>query len=205
MFRLIIARDARLAFRRGGGAFAGGGFCLMAFGLFAFGLGPDALRRHAAEALLLAVLLSLLLSLPGLFARDHEDGSLEQYALHPAALEWLLAAKLAAFWLTAALPLILLSPLLCLMAGLGGLELRHAVLMLLLATPALASIGMLGGALTLSAAREGLAQALAVLPLYVPVLIFATGMQWPLLAGLSLASVPLSCYVSAWLVRLALE
>ena len=119
---LLFTRDLALAYRRGGGALAAAGFCLVAFCVFAFALGPEVLHASAHAVLAVAVFLACLLALPGLFARDAQDGTLEQYLLAPAPLEALVAAKLAAFWCAFALPLLALTPLLALMAGMSGLE-----------------------------------------------------------------------------------
>ncbi len=205
MIYLIFTRDVKLAFRRGGGAFAALAFCLMVFAVFAFSLGPVALHEHAARIAAVAVLLSCLLSLPNLFERDAEDGTLEQYMLSGTTLEWLVLAKLAAFWVASALPLILLAPLLALMGGLPGEAATQLAWALLLATPALCAVGALGAALT----RGGITQALVVLPLFIPPLIFVAeagrGGAYALLFGMSLIAVPLACLVCTALLRFSYD
>ena len=122
-----------------------------------------------------AVLLAGLLALDTLFRGDHEDGSLEQLVLSPHPLSLLLACKIAVHWLSTALPLILVAPLLG--------ELMHVdetlrwllPATLLLATPLLSLIGAVCVALTVGMHRSGMLLALLVLPLYVPVLIFGAG------------------------------
>lgn len=207
--RRVFLRDLRIAPRRGGGLFATLGFCLMVFCAFAFSLGPEALHAVAPRVLVTCVLLSLLLALPNLFERDDEDGTLEQYLLAPGALEWLVLAKLAAFWLTAALPLILLAPLLALMADLSGEAMCTLLITLALSTPTLCAVGALSAALTLGIRRSGITQALIVLPLYIPPLIFAAGADMQgagtLLAAMALIAVPVSCLLSAVLLRITVE
>jgi heme exporter protein B len=207
---LLFKRDVLLALRRGGGTFATLSFCIIVFCLFAFSLGPEALAVQAPRILAVTVLLSCLLALPGLFERDHDDGTLEQYVLRPLALEWLVLAKLASFWLTSALPLVLLAPLLGMAAGMNAVALGSLTVALLLATPTLVAIGAIGAALTLGLRKSGLTQALILLPLYVPVLIFTAGAgeadaPLMLLAALLLASLPLSGMVSAGLLRIMTE
>lgn len=206
---LIFRRDVLIAFRRGGGTFATLAFSVMVFSIFAFGLGPEQLRGVAPGVLTVTILLSCLLALPNLFERDHEDGTLEQYLVQPVAMEWLTLAKLLACWCTAALPLILVSPLLGLMAGMDIKSAAQLILALLLASPSLIAVGALGAALTLGA-RRGFAQALILLPLYIPVLVFtATAGEREgatlMLAGMALIALPLSCFLSAVVLRLAQE
>lgn len=207
---LLFRRDLLIAFRRGGGTWATLAFCLIVFAVFAFSLGPKALHDNAGRVLAVAVLLSCLVSLPGLFERDFDDGTLEQYLVQPLALEWLVLAKLLAFWLTAAVPLIVLAPLLSLMGGLSAADAGALALALLLATPTLSAMGAVGAALTLGLRRGGITQALIVLPLYIPPLIFtATVLEnstaYALLAGILLIAVPVSCLLSTALLRLTAD
>lgn len=207
MILLLFKRDLSIAFRRGGGMLATLGFCALVFACFAFSLGPEALHAYAPNVLLVAVLLSFMLSLPNVFERDHADGTLEQLLLQPTALEWVVFSKLIAFWCICALPLIALVPLLSLMADLNAARTYFLLLTLLLATPTLSAIGVLGAAFTLGVKRAGLTQALIVLPLYIPVLIFAASAEsagaMAMLAAFALVSSPLSCLLAAGLLRLS--
>lgn len=166
------------------------------------------LQRIAAGTVLVALLLAGLLSLDALFRSDLEDGSLEQLVLSPHPLALLLACKIAVHWLTTALPLLVCAPLLGELLNLPP-ALRPVLLASLgLSTPLLSLIGAVCVALTVGMRRSGMLLSLLVLPLYVPVLIFAAGacnaaqnglaFTAPLLwlgAGLALSLVlaPLAC------------
>jgi len=80
--------------------------------------------------------------------------------------------KIAAHWLTTALPLVLAAPLLGVMLNLDAGAAPLLILSMLLGTPAVSAIGAIGAALTLATRKSGLLIALLVLPLYVPVLVF---------------------------------
>src|SRR5476651_1586739 len=131
-----------------------------------------------------AALLSVLLSLDGLFRSDFEDGSLEQWVLssHPLAL--LVLAKVLAHWVFSGLALVLLAPLLALMLGLPSECLPVLLLSLLLGTPVLSLLGAVGAALTVGLKRGGLLLALLILPLYIPVLILGSGALQAALQGM---------------------
>lgn len=173
----LVRRDLTLVWRRRGDAANPILFALIVVALFPLVIGPEPeqLRRIAAGVVFVAVLLAGLLALDTLFRGDHEDGSLEQLVLSPHPLSLLLACKIAVHWLTTALPLILVAPLLG--------ELMHVdetlrwllPATLLLATPLLSLIGAVCVALTVGMHRSGMLLALLVLPLYVPVLIFGAG------------------------------
>ena len=110
----LIGRDLTLVWRRRGDALNPILFALIVVALFPLALGPepDNLRRIAAGTVFVALLLSGLLALDALFRGDYEDGSLEQLVLSPHPLALLLGCKIAVHWLTTALPLLLVTPLL---------------------------------------------------------------------------------------------
>ncbi len=170
----LLARDLRIAVRVGGGALMGVLFFLIVVTLVPFALGPDLalLNRIGPAILWLAALLASLLALDRLFAADHEDGSLDLLLMGRAPLELVVAVKGLAHWLTTGLPLIIATPLIGLLFNLDGVAQAALVLTLLVGTPALTFIGLLGAALAVTLRRGGLLIAVLVLPLSVPILIF---------------------------------
>ena len=100
----LFARDARIAIRIGGGAMMGVLFFLAVVTLVPFAVGPDLnlLRRIGPAILWLGALLASLLGLDRLFATDHEDGSLDLILMARPPLEFAVAAKALAHWVTTA-------------------------------------------------------------------------------------------------------
>src|SRR5213075_774110 len=82
------------------------------------------------------------------------------------------AAKALAHWLTTGLPLVIAAPLLGLLLNLDPIATGAVALTLLVGTPALTFIGLVGAALAAALRRGGLLLAVLVLPLTIPVLIF---------------------------------
>ena len=175
--RAMLARDLKLLWRRRGDAAQPILFALLVVALFALALGgePRLLQSVASGVLWLAVLLAGLLSLDTLFRSDAEDGSLEQWLLSPVPLAWLVAVRVFSHWLTTALPLVLVSPLLAELLHLPRPQLPVLVASLALGTPLLSLLGAVVAALTVGMRRAGILLALLVLPLYVPVLVFGAG------------------------------
>jgi len=173
----LLARDLRLVWRRRGDALQPALFALLVVVLFALAAGGEreALARHAAAVLWLAVLLAGLLALDSLFRGDAEDGSLEQWLLAPVPLPWLVAVRVFGHWLTTSLPLLLAVPLLGELLFLPRAQLPVLMLSLLLGTPLLGLLGAVVAALTVGMRRAGILVALLALPLYVPVLVFGAG------------------------------
>ena len=125
--------------------------------------------------MLVTVLLAMLLALDGMFRSDIEDGSLEQLVLAPQPLALMLGMKILAHWLTTALPLIVIAPMLASMLQLPLAAMPVLLLALALATPMLSLLGAVLVALTAGTRRSGMLLALILLPLCVPVVIFAAG------------------------------
>ena len=170
----LFARDARIAIRIGGGAMMGVLFFLAVVTLVPFAVGPDLalLRRIGPAILWLGALLSSLLALDRLFANDHEDGSLDLILMARPPLELVVVTKALAHWMTTGLPLVVASPILGLFLNLDPAALSATVLTLLVGTPALTFIGVIGAALATALRRGGLLLPVLVLPLTIPVLIF---------------------------------
>jgi heme exporter protein B len=216
----LLVRDMRIAVRVGGGALIGVLFFLVVVSVTPFAVGPDLalLKRIGPAILWLAALLASLLALDRLFASDHEDGSLDLILTGRTPLELVVAAKGIAHWLTTALPLIIAAPLIALLLDLDGAAEAGLVLTLLVGTPALTFIGLIGAAIAVTLRRGGLLSAIIVLPLTVPVLIFGVaaanaavggpvpfGTPFTVLCALTLASLVIGPFAAAAALRLDME
>jgi heme exporter protein B len=214
--RAILFRDMRIAVRVGGGALMGVLFFLVVVTLVPFALGPDLalLQRIGPAILWLAALLASLLALDRLFAADHDDGSLDLIVMGRAPLELVVAVKGLAHWLTTGLPLIVAAPIIGLSLNLDARAAAALVLTLLVGTPALTFIGLIGAAIAVTLRRGGLLLAVIVLPLTVPVLIFGVaaanaavagpvpfGTPFTVLCGLTLASLVIGPFAAAAALR----
>lgn len=176
MFWRVLKRELRIAFRSGSEVMNPLWFFLIVITLFPLGIGsePQLLARIAPGIVWVAALLSSLLALERLFRDDFTDGSLEQLLLMPAPLPLTVLGKVAAHWMVTGLPLLLLSPLAALLLSLDYASWRAMALTLLLGTPTLSFLGAIGVGLTVGLRRGGVLLSLLVLPLAIPVLIFAS-------------------------------
>ncbi len=174
-FFAIIRRDLVLALRRRSEVANPLLFFILVITLFPLGIGarPHLLQAIAPGIIWVSALLAAMLSLDSLFRSDFEDGSLEQILLSPHPASVLVLGKIIAHWLVTGLPLLIVAPLLAVLLGLPNHALSVLLLTLLLGTPVLSLIGAIGVALTVGLRRGGMILSLLVLPLYVPVLIFA--------------------------------
>lgn len=209
MFSLILHQTLTHAFRKGGGAFGTCAFYIVIITLFTFALGPQGTHDHAGAVMCVAMLLASITALPLMYERDYEDGMLEQYLLQPVALEMVVLAKIAGHWLSIIGPILLVSPVIALFADLSAAGMMSAAFMLALASVSMVAFGSIAAALTLGARRGGLLQALVILPLYTPVLIFSASGEGQgamlFLGGIMCASLPLSCLISGALIKMSVD
>lgn len=171
----IIQRELTIAFRRPAEILNPLWFFLIVITLFPLLMGPnpELLGKIASGIAWVAALLSALLSFERLFRDDYLDGSLEQLMLLPVGLPQVALAKVIAHWLLTGLPLILLSPIAAILLSLETRVWGALVLTLLLGTPILSCLGAIGVALTVGLRKGGTLLSLLILPLFLPVLIFA--------------------------------
>jgi heme exporter protein B len=214
--RAVFMRDLRVAFRVGGGAGIGVVFFLAVIAIVAFAVGPDLplLARIGPAMLWIGALLATLLGLDRIFSGDHEDGSLDLLLLAPVPLELIAAAKGFAHWVATGLPLVIAAPLLGLLLGVEPATLGAVTLTLLVGTPALTFLGLVGAALAVALPRGGLLVAVLILPMTVPVLIFGVAASaavgggvvpfetsFKLVAALSLAALVIGPVAAAAAIR----
>lgn len=215
----IVTRDLTLALRRRSRVLQPLIFTLICVSLFPLALGAEVnmLTRIAPGVFWVIALLSTQLTLENLFQGDYEDGSLEHWLIAPYPLPLLIAVKVLAHWLVSALPLIAMAPLIGVLLNMSTPVLLALMTTLLLGTPVLSLVGAIGAALTVTQRRGGVLLSLLVLPLYIPVLIFATtaleqasaGLAYTahlyLLGALAVLALVFAPFATAAALRIALE
>ena len=219
VFIEIIKRELKIAFRKKAEILNPLWFFLIVLTLFPLVIGPDPklLAKIAPGIAWVAALLSALLSFERLFRDDFIDGSLEQLMLTAQPLVVVCLAKVLAHWLLTGLPLILLSPIGALLLSLEIKIWWALVFTLLLGTPILSCIGAIGVALTVGLRKGGVLLSLLIVPLFIPVLIFAAAVldaatlnlsyngQLAILGAMLVAAITLAPFAVAAALRVSLD
>ncbi|MCI7718691.1 heme exporter protein CcmB [[Pasteurella] aerogenes] len=219
VFIEIIKRELKIAFRKKAEILNPLWFFLIVLTLFPLVIGPDPklLAKIAPGIAWVAALLSALLSFERLFRDDFIDGSLEQLMLTAQPLVVVCLAKVLAHWLLTGLPLILLSPIAALLLSLEIKIWWALVFTLLLGTPILSCIGAIGVALTVGLRKGGVLLSLLIVPLFIPVLIFAAAVldaatlnlsyngQLAMLGAMLVAAITLAPFAVAAALRVSLD
>jgi heme exporter protein B len=145
--------------------------------MFGIALGPTPNRMIAVgpAVLMVTVLLAQLLAAEGLLAEDERDGLIDQWLTTGGSLSAILYGKVLARTAALLVPLLASAPLLAAMFRLEAELVPQLLIVLPLLTLATALVGLAGTALTVRVGRGGMLLALLVLPLNVPLLLFALG------------------------------
>ena len=201
MIAALIVRDVRRALT--GAAWLPIAFFLLVATLVPFAIGPDArlLARIGPGALWIAALTAALLPIERLIEPDRADGVLDQLSLHGLAEESVAFAKIVAHWLTFAPVLLVAAIPASAMLAMDAAALGRTELALAVGTPGLAALAVAVAAFTAGLPRAGSLAGLLLLPLAVPLLIFAVGDALLLEAAVSLLLTAGAPFVAASAIR----
>ena len=176
IFIQTMSRDLKMAFRNPSSFLNPLMFFVISISLFPIAISPEAqtLSSMAPGIIWVITMLSVLLSLNSLFHYDYDNGVLEQMVISHHSLPLILLAKTLAHWTLSGLPIIILSPFLGMALFINSEGIYILVLTLIIATPCLSLIGSIGASLVVGIKNSGMLLSLLILPLYIPILIFAT-------------------------------
>ena len=171
-----MTRDLKMALRNPSSFLNPLMFFVISISLFPIAISPEAqtLSSMAPGIIWVITMLSVLLSLNSLFHYDYDSGVLEQMVISHHSLPLILLAKTLAHWMLSGLPIIILSPFLGMALFINTEGIYILVLTLIIATPCLSLIGSIGASLVVGIKNSGMLLSLLILPLFIPILIFAT-------------------------------
>lgn len=171
-----MKRDLKMALRNPSSFLNPLMFFVISISLFPIAISPEAqtLSSIAPGIIWVITMLSVLLSLNSLFHYDYDSGVLEQMVISHHSLPLILLAKTLAHWMLSGLPIIILSPFLGMALFINTEGIYILVLTLIIATPCLSLIGSIGASLVVGIKNSGMLLSLLILPLFIPILIFAT-------------------------------
>ncbi len=189
IFLHTIHRDMRIAFRTPAMLLNPLFFFIITTSLFPLAISPEAsvLQPIAVGVIWVLVILSVLLTLGTLFTHDFESGLLEQMVISGQSGIMIMLAKACTHFILTGAPIILLTPIFGMLLFINSSDLGVLLLSLLLTTPTLSLIGVIGASLTAGLKHSGLLLFLIILPLYIPLLIFASSTVYNANIGLDIS------------------
>ena len=214
-----MTRDLKMALRNPSSFLNPLMFFVISISLFPIAISPEAqtLSSIAPGIIWVITMLSVLLSLNSLFHYDYDSGVLEQMVISHHSLPLILLAKTLAHWMLSGLPIIILSPFLGMALFINTEGIYILVLTLIIATPCLSLIGSIGASLVVGIKNSGMLLSLLILPLFIPILIFATSAvsqsqsnlpidgQLYFLGFISILSLLITPFLSALSLKISLE
>jgi len=200
---LLLARELRLIYKKKSELVQ-----LMVFLALALIILPFAVENAhtmASGYIWIIQLFLVFLSLKMFFDDDWRDGSLEQLFLTLHSPAYIVIAKYIAYSLAILTVSLLLLPLLALFFRADMATLMKTAISLIAGIPCLTAIGGFGAALTLGSKKAGIIIPVILIPLYIPVLIFAVSGTFAMQAALLLLIAPLSIYFSVLALKIAVK
>jgi heme exporter protein B len=150
-------------------------FFLLVAALMPFAVGPDGklLARVGPGLLWVAALTAALLPIERLIEPDRASGHLDQLALSGLRMEEVAAVRMLVHWLGFGPPLMIAAIPTSALLGMSGEALARTLLTLAIGTPGLAALAVITASLTAGLRQASALGALLLLPLAIPLLIFA--------------------------------
>ena len=180
---MLLLRELKIMLRSPAGAIQSLMFSVLVIALFPLAItpDPDQLEPLGIGLIWVVTLLSCLLAADKSLASDYADGSLEQMVLSDYPLWWVCLVKSMAHWVSCALPLLLMAPIL---GGMLAMPLDRIVWLmasLILGSPILSLFCILGAMLTVGLNQSSALLPILIAPFLVPTLILGT--QWATTGG----------------------
>lgn len=170
-------------------------------------------NKTSVAILWTALSLSALLSVGIMFQTDYEDGTLDWFFLSPVSLELLVTLKAISHWLTTCLPLVILTPLVCIPLGINVASSLWISVIMLIGTPAISFISTMGAALILGERGSHLLLSIFILPTFLPTLMFGIKISMLvlnsvydfealfLMIAISLVCIALTPFITAMIIK----
>ena len=180
---MLLLRELKIMLRSPAGAIQSLMFSVLVIALFPLAItpDPDQLEPLGIGLIWVVTLLSCLLAADKSLAGDYSDGSLEQMVLSDYPLWLVCLVKSMAHWVSCALPLLLMAPILGAMLAMPLDRIVWLMASLVLGSPILSLFCMLGAMLTVGLNQSSALLPILIAPFLVPTLILGT--QWATTGG----------------------
>jgi heme exporter protein B len=124
-------------------------------------------------AIWICLIFAIILAGNNCFQRDFDDGTFQQLFLSGYIFEIIIFSKIIASWLVNCLPLIIILPIIALILKIDENLIPNLLIIAVIATLLINFIVAFGSSLTLSASATNCLLTILILPLLIPVIIFA--------------------------------
>mgnify|MGYP002019098226 CR=1 FL=1 len=170
----ILSRDIHINIKTSKDIFLVIGIYISIILVFPFSLGPksETLLSISPAIIWISALVTSINVFDKIFENDIKDGWFDQLLISKIPLEIIVIMKALAHWISVGVPLIIISPIICLLFNMSLNAIYITLISLTLGTLSLTLIGIMGAALILGSRRTSALITFLVLPLTFPILIF---------------------------------
>lgn len=176
MILAIIFRDLKLAFNNISQIFNQIVFFFIAISIFAIsfnGFNFESSAIYKISVIWFCLIFSIIISIGNFLKEDFLDGNLEQFLINSSNFEIIVLAKIIANWLIYCLPLIIFIPLAAIILKIDQISWQQLTLISAIVTLIINLIGCFCASLTLACDKNQSLLTILILPLIIPVIIFA--------------------------------
>lgn len=206
MFLNVIKHDTLIALKNPSGIIQSMIFFIIAISIFGITAGID--NSSNSIAIIWVVLSFAILLSANNFQKDFDDGTFEQLILSGHILEIIILAKIFANWISNSLPLIIILPLIAIFLKLPTNLIFDLILISLIASLIINFLVSFGSALTFSSNQTSSLLTILILPLSIPIIIFANSalnsdfsLSIKFLSALLVFLIPILTFATSFAVR----
>jgi len=213
----LVSRDLRLQFRNLSDIISVITFYMIGVLVFIFAIGPDEeqLRIIGVAILWVILILSSSISINKSLKEDYEDGNIALYQFTGISFELISLIKIFVFWILYQLPLIIIIPLISIILNIPLDKIYLLIITMVIGSPTITVLVLISSAMLLTNTRNLTLGSIIVLPMSIPVIIFAMGAidsdiklfypQIYILSSMLLASLALGPWVISACIKIALK
>ena len=213
----LVSRDLRLQFRNLSDIISVITFYMIGVLVFIFAIGPDEeqLRIIGVAILWVILILSSSISINKSLKEDYEDGNIALYQFTGISFELISLIKIFVFWILYQLPLIIIIPLISIILNIPLDKIYLLIITMVIGSPTITVLVLISSAMLLTNTRNLTLGSIIVLPMSIPVIIFAMGAidsdiklfypQIYILSSMLLASLALGPWVILACIKIALK
>ena len=152
-------------------------FYLMVILIFVFSIGPDVeqLKILSVSIIWTILILSSSITINKLLKYDYEDGNFAIYQFTGLSFEIVAFSKILTSWILFQLPLLIIIAFVSLVLNIDINDIKPLIFTLIIGSPILSILTLIGSAMMLTNIKNLTLGSLIVLPLSIPIIIFAVG------------------------------
>ena len=185
--------------------------------IFIFGIGPNEgqLKIIGIPIMWTILILSSTITVNKLLKEDYDDGNFGIYQFTGLSFELIAVSKIITSWILFQLPLLVIVPIVSIVLNIDPNEIGQLIITMIIGSPILSIFTLIASAMMLTNSKNLTLGSLIILPMSIPIIIFAVGAvntdtdlfisQIYILISILLATFAIGPWVISACIRIALR